>query len=215
MAEKAREPIGRFVKRPYLHYVSNSIKIDIVAGEIAMEKGRGIKFWAKKAQLEKIKEWAEDGLSAKQIAENMGISRSTLYEWVQKNTDIADSFTCGRACAVANVENQLYQKTQGYNVGVKKVIKLKKAEYKDGKIVKAWEEPMEITEEIHVPADTAAIKFYLTNMNPEKWKNNADNGGSGEENTSGVVMLPEANKAVPPEEEGGAAEIETTAEEVR
>lgn len=196
--------------RPYLHYVSSSVKIETVAGEIAMEKGKGIKFWSKKAQLEKIKEWAEDGLSAKQIAENIGISRSTLYEWIQKNADIADSFMCGRACAVANVENQLYKKTQGYNVEVKKVIKLKKAEYKDGKLVRAWEEPMEVTEEIHVPADTTAIKFYLTNMNPEKWKNNADNGGSGDENTSGVVMLPEAEIAVPPGDDGGAEEIETS-----
>ena len=190
------------------------MKIETVAGEIAMEKGKGIKFWSKKAQLEKIKEWAEDGLSAKQIAENIGISRSTLYEWIQKNADIADSFMCGRVCAVANVENQLYKKTQGYNVEVKKVIKLKKVEYEDGKIVRAWEEPLDVTEEIHVPADTTAIKFYLTNMNPEKWKNNADNGGSGDEKPSGVVMLPEAEIAVPPGDDGGAAEIETTAEEI-
>lgn len=179
-----------------------------------MGKGKGIRFWSGKAQLEKIKEWAEDGLSAKQIAENMGISRSTLYEWIQKSTDIADSFTCGRAGAIANVENQLYKKTQGYNVGVKKVIKLKKAEYKDGKLVRAWEEPLEVTEEIHVPADTTAIKFYLTNMLPDKWKNNADNGGSGDEKTGGIVMLPEAEKAVPPEESEGEADFETTAKEI-
>ena len=88
------------------------------------EKKKGITYWSSTKGCEQIKEWAADGLSAKEIAANMGISRSTLYEWVEKNSDISDSFTCGRTRANEVVENALFKRCCGYNATVKKTIKI-------------------------------------------------------------------------------------------
>lgn len=157
------------------------------------ERKKGIKYWSSAKGCEKIREWANDGLSAKEIAENMGISRSTLYEWVEKNSDISDSFTCGRTRANEVVENSLFKRCCGYNAPVKKIIKLKNVEYgENGKIIRAWEESKEVEEEIHVPIDTAAVKFYLTNRKPEVWKNIPIEVST--EESGGVVLLAPAEE---------------------
>ena len=159
---------------------------------------KGIKYWSSEKGCAEIREWASDGLSAKEIAANMGISRSTLYEWIEKNSDISDSFTCGRTRANEVVENSLFKKCCGYNATVKKTIKLKKAEYNDeGKLVAAWEEPVEVEEEVHVPIDTAALKFFLTNRMPDKWKNTPIEI-SDDENGGVIILSPPENKPTLP-----------------
>ena len=47
--------------------------------------------WLEPEGLLKIEGWARDGLTEEQIAENMGISRSTLGEWKKKYSDISDT----------------------------------------------------------------------------------------------------------------------------
>jgi hypothetical protein len=170
-------------------------------GTAVAERKKGIKYWSSAKGCEQIREWAADGLSAKEIAANMGISRSTLYEWVEKNSDISDSFTCGRTRANEVVENSLFKRCCGYNATVKKTIKLKKAEYNDdGKIVAAWEEPFEVEEEVHVPIDTAALKFFLTNRMPEKWRNTPIEI-TGEDSGGVIILSPtqEKPKLPPPD----------------
>ena len=70
--------------------------------------------------------------------------------------------------------NALHRRALGYTVKVRKAFKLKKPVIEDGKKI-AEEEVLETTEEdVHVPADTKAVIFWLTNRIPELWKSSPD-----------------------------------------
>ncbi len=57
-----------------------------------------------------VQGWARDGLTDDQIAHNIGIRRSTLYEWKNKHTDFADSIKKSKEVADFEVESALYKK---------------------------------------------------------------------------------------------------------
>lgn len=57
-----------------------------------------------------VQGWARDGLTDDQIAHNIGIRRSTLYEWKNKHTDFADSIKKSKEVADFEVESALYNK---------------------------------------------------------------------------------------------------------
>lgn len=166
------------------------------------QRRHGIKWWSKKENLDKIQAWAARGLVMREIAEKMGISRSTLYEWINKSQDISDSCARGGAEADENVEGALFKKCTGYNAIIKKPIKVRRIKYENGKKVEEYEEIVEAEEEVHVPADSAAQKFWLTNRQPEKWQiapaiESADGEGAG------VVMLAPVINSAPPIEAKG------------
>ena len=170
------------------------------------ERRHGIKWWCKKENLDKLQAWAAKGLAMREIAEMMGISRSTLYEWINKSQDISDS--CARGCAEAdeNVEGALFKKCMGYNAIIKKPMKVRRIRYENGRKVEECEEIVEVSEEVHVPADSNAQKFWLINRQPDRWQTQP----GGEETDSegcGVVMLAPVKKSEPP--------IEAEAEEHR
>lgn len=173
------------------------------------KKKHGISYWKNKKNIDRIQAWAAKGLSVRQIAENMGIGRSTLYEWCRIDSDISDAFTRGRTEADENVENALFRKACGYTAEVKKVIKIRRTEYDEsGRKVREWEEPTEVFETVHVPADSVAIKFWLTNRQPERWPNiPKSEEGSGDEKC--VIQISEAAALSPPSEK---SVIETNAD---
>lgn len=55
-----------------------------------MAKGK-YEYWITPEGLLKIEGWARDGLTDEQIAENIGISRSTLNMWKNRYSDISDT----------------------------------------------------------------------------------------------------------------------------
>ena len=65
--------------------------------------------WLNKDGLEQIEKWARLGLSDRQIAKNMGIGRSTFYEWKKKYSEISDSLKEGKEIADYFVENALFK----------------------------------------------------------------------------------------------------------
>lgn len=128
------------------------------------------KEWLTMEKLQQIKWWASKGLSDEQIATNIGISRKTLYTWVNNHSDIGNAIKKGREVATEEVENALYKKATGYYVDVKKPIKIKKSEFKDGKKVKEYEEVVEVIEQIYIAPETGAQVFWLKNRKKEDWK---------------------------------------------
>ena len=52
--------------------------------------------WLEPDKLILLEGWARDGLSEEQIAKNMGIGRTTLYEWKQKEPNIANTIKKGK-----------------------------------------------------------------------------------------------------------------------
>ena len=78
-----------------------------------MAKGK-YEYWLTPEGLLKLEGWARDGLTDEQIAENMGISRSTLNAWKDKYSDISDTLKKGKEVVDRQVENALLKRALGY-----------------------------------------------------------------------------------------------------
>lgn len=123
-----------------------------------MAKGKYEK-WLESNNLILLEGWARDGLTDEQIAHNMGIRTSTLYEWKKKYLEISEALKRGKEVVDILVENALLKKALGYTVKEQKVTK-------DGLIV-------EIEKEIS--PDTTAQIFWLKNRKPDKWRDRVEN----------------------------------------
>ena len=72
--------------------------------------------WLEKDKLILLEGWARDGLTKEQIANNIGIGRTTLYEWEQKEPNIANTLKKGREVVDFEVENALLKNAMEGNV---------------------------------------------------------------------------------------------------
>lgn len=137
-----------------------------------MAKGK-YKYWLTDEGITLLQGWARDGLVDEQIAKNMKISPSTLYEWKKKYPEISEALKKGKEIVDIEVENALLKKAKGYNAKVKKHFKLKTVEYDPdtGRKIAEREELKEVEDEVHVPADTTAQIYWLNNRRPDKWAN--------------------------------------------
>ena len=120
--------------------------------------------WIEPDGLLKLEAWARDGLVDEQIAENMGIHPSTLYEWKKKYPEINEALKKGKEVVDIQVENALLKRAMGYKYT--EVIKEPVVDKETGKtkmvVVK------EITKEV-LPDVTAQI-FWLKNRKPAEWR---------------------------------------------
>ena len=89
-----------------------------------------------------IEGWARDGLTDEQIAHNMGIAPSTLYEWKKQYSEISEALKKGKEVVDKMVENAL----------LKRALKVTKVVEKE------------------VIPDTTAQIFWLKNRKPEEWR---------------------------------------------
>lgn len=121
-----------------------------------MAKGK-YEQWLTEDGLLKLESWARDGLTNEQIANNIGISRKTLQEWIIKYGDISDTLKRNKEIVDIEVENALLKRALGY-----KYIETKTEKTDRGT------KTTTITKEV-IP-DTIAQIFWLKNRRPEKWR---------------------------------------------
>lgn len=146
-----------------------------------------VDYWLTIEGLTLIKGWARDGLTDEEISKKMEISRSTLSNWKLKYQDIMDTLKKNKEIVDYEVENSLLNRCFGYNAKVKKNIKVKKTEYKDGMKVREYEEIQEVYDEVHIPADTLAQIYWLKNRQVQKWRDKPETE-SGEKD-DGVMIV--------------------------
>ncbi|WP_461818267.1 helix-turn-helix domain-containing protein [Faecalimonas sp.] len=132
-----------------------------------MAKGK-YQEWLEPEGLLKIEGWARDGLTDEQIAENMGVSRSTLNCWKDKYSDISDTLKRGKEVIDRQVENALLKRALGYRY--------------DEITMENGIETKRVTKEV-IPDTTAQI-FWLKNRKPEEWRDKKDVDLVGEVNTN-------------------------------
>ena len=72
--------------------------------------------WGTIEKLQLLEEWSTQGLYIKDIAAKMGISVSTVYDWMNKNPDIAAAIKKGRDKSIDMVENALFKSAINGNV---------------------------------------------------------------------------------------------------
>lgn len=113
--------------------------------------------WLTDEGLIKIEGWARDGLTDEQIAHNMGIGTSTLYNWKKEHLEIVESLKKGKEVIDRQVENALLKRALGY-----KYDEVTIEESDDGFKKKI------ITKEV-VPDTTAQI-FWLKNRKSAEWR---------------------------------------------
>ena len=143
-----------------------------------MAKGK-FEYWLTPEGLLKLEAWARDGLIDEQIAENAGITTSTLYEWKKKYPDISEALKKGKEIVDIQVENALLKRALGYS-------------YKETKT----EEPADgdkvtVTVKEVVPDTTAQI-FWLKNRRPDRWRDKQDIEHSGQ--IGGVMIIDDIPK---------------------
>ena len=67
------------------------------------------KDWEAEEKILLLQGWARNGLTNEQIASNMGIVVSTLWEWRKKSPKISNALKIGKDEADIQVENALYK----------------------------------------------------------------------------------------------------------
>lgn len=118
--------------------------------------------WLENDKLILLEGWAKSGLTDEQIAKNIGINRTTLYDWKKKETNIADALKKGKEVIDFEVENALLKKALGYTITLKEE-KLDK----DGCV-------HTLEKDVHIPPDTTAQIFWLKNRKPNTWKDKVE-----------------------------------------
>lgn len=124
---------------------------------------KSIEYWEQQKQLNKIEEWVSNGIPMKDVAKNMGIGRTTLYEWLDKSTHITDALHAGRKVKLEKVEHAMFMRAIGYDK--------EEVHYKFDEEGNKF--PMK-SRVVHYPGEPSLIKYYANNTDPSKWKDRVD-----------------------------------------
>ena len=114
--------------------------------------------WLENDKLILLEGWAKSGLTDEQIAKNIGINRTTLYDWKKKETNIADALKKGKEVIDFEVENALLKRALGYEY--------EEETYENGILTKKVKK--------HVAPDTTAQIFWLKNRQVKKWRDKVE-----------------------------------------
>ena len=114
--------------------------------------------WLENDKLILLEGWAKNGLTDEQIAKNIGINRTTLYDWKKKEVNIADALKKGKEVVDFEVENALLKRALGYEY--------EEETYENGILTKKVKK--------QVAPDTTAQIFWLKNRKPNNGKDRVE-----------------------------------------
>ena len=103
------------------------------------------------------------GYTDKKLADFFGIAESTLNKWKKDHKEFSERLHAGKDVADAEVVSALYRRALGYSVQTSKPINVS-----DGGGMGSHVE--QHPQETHFPADPGAAKMWLTNRQPEMWR---------------------------------------------
>ena len=111
-----------------------------------------------KPYLDEIQGWAMSGLTDEQIADNLEIAASTLYEYKKKYPEFSEALKKGKDIADAQVVNALFKTATGFTY------------YEDiatatGDVVQAQR---------YAKPNTTAQIFWLKNRQPDRWRDKTE-----------------------------------------
>ena len=100
------------------------------------------------------------GIKDEEIADVLGVSNATIYNWQNKNPDFLEAIKQGKTLSDAHIATRLFNRANGLTVKEKS-----KRTSADGSEVLT-----ETTKEL--PPDTGAAIFWLKNRQPQLWRDN-------------------------------------------
>lgn len=116
--------------------------------------------WVTPEGLDQIINWAAKGCNNTELANNMGINRDTLYEWIKKYPDISDAIKKGRKLSVQAIENKFFQTAFGGVEEVTEIVEEKTIIDNKGNEHKVIDKK---TTTRKLPPNVTAQIFYLKN----------------------------------------------------
>ncbi len=114
--------------------------------------------------LTQVAKLSQAGHTKEFIASFFGIDQDEFKRWMLKHPSLVKALEVKDPEKVKNVESCLYHRAIGYSLLERKV---EGVDDKTGL-------PIVDSKVKQLPPDMDAIKFYLTNKDPEKWKNRRD-----------------------------------------
>jgi transcriptional regulator with XRE-family HTH domain len=117
-----------------------------------MAKGK-YEEWLTPDGITRLEAWARDGLTDEQIANNMGVSIATLYNYKRDHLVILEALKRGKEVVDIQIENALFKRASGYYF-------TEEVSTKNG---------IERIEKYSHPDTTAQI-FWLKNRKPKEWR---------------------------------------------
>jgi transposase len=117
-----------------------------------------------KPRLLEIEAWARDGLTLDQIAHNLGIALSTLCEYKNQYTELAEALKRGKEVVDIEVENALFKAATGYY-------------YEEETVTNSGRK---VTVRKYEKPNTTAMIFWLKNRKREAWRDKQDVEHTGE-----------------------------------
>lgn len=120
-----------------------------------------------------VEAWARNGLTIEQIANNLGISKTTLYKYTEDHIELSERLKKGKEVIDIEVENALLKRALGYKyeeVTKEKILNRETKQY-ELKVTKV------VTKEVQ--PDTTAQIFWLKNRKPAEWRDRKEVEHSG------------------------------------
>ena len=123
--------------------------------------------WITEEGLLKIEGWARDGLTDKQIAENIGVAYSTFRDWIKRFPALSAPLKRGKEVIDRQVENALLKRALGY-------------EYVET-TKELTDLGLTVTKQVtkQVAPDTTAQIFWLKNRKPKEWRDKKETEVTG------------------------------------
>ena len=144
---------------------------------------------------------SNDSFTIEEICEDVGIHKSTYYDWYDKKPDFSDAVEAAKQkfneSLIPEAKKSLKKLVTGYTVTETKTVTVdtgKKNEETGKPIVKVKEHSKT---EKHIQPNFNAIAFALTNMDPDNFKHKQSTeftGKNGEAIVPSVVILPSNNR---------------------
>ena len=128
--------------------------------------------WITEEGLLKIEGWARDGLTDKQIAENIGVAYSTFRDWIKRFPALSAPLKRGKEVIDRQVENALLKRALGY-------------EYVET-TKELTDLGLTVTKQVtkQVAPDTTAQIFWLKNRKPHEWRDKKETEVTGNLNVN-------------------------------
>ncbi len=118
-----------------------------------------------------IQGFARDGMTDAQIAQKIGISTQTFYDWEKRFPEFLDALKKGKAPVDIEVENALLKRALGYDYEevITEIEEIPAGKGPDGQqIIRQKKHIRKITR--HQPGEVAAQIFWLKNRRPGRWR---------------------------------------------
>jgi len=115
--------------------------------------------------LENIKHWISEGLSHKQIYENIGVSETIFYKYLNFKKEFKEAVKKGNSFIQVDLEKALYKEAKGFEYE-ETHMEISDEETKFGKMRKQKQKKVSK----YARANASLLMFALCNKFPEKWK---------------------------------------------